>query len=110
MNTNGTEFNQERGQAAELKDTSRGQDSLTAGKCMMGNRNEFYYKDPVEQLSLETLDSDERKGSGVYNLQQGYTGHSMQWGVGGLGWGCPSRMQESHAEASVTEGPNLGGP
>lgn len=30
----------------------------------MGNGNEFHYKDRIEQLSLETLDSEERKGSG----------------------------------------------
>lgn len=32
-------------------------------KCVMGNGNAFQYKDRIEQLSLETLDSEERKGS-----------------------------------------------
>lgn len=32
-------------------------------RCKMGNGNEFHYKDRIEQCFLETLDSEERKGS-----------------------------------------------
>lgn len=73
MSTNGTEFNQGRGQAAEKKDTAEVRTASQRGKwlawrykCMMGNRNEFRYKDRVEQFSLETFDSEEREGSGGY--------------------------------------------
>lgn len=122
MNTNGTEFNQERGQAADLKDTAEVRTASQRGKwlawrykCMMGNRNEFHYKD---QLSLETLGSDERKGSVVYfsKVIQVIVCSGV-WGLGGAVLG--EWMQESHAEAlnsSVIaskrsdEGPNQGGP
>lgn len=50
MNTNGTKFNQEREQAAEIKDTAEVRAALQRGKwlawrykCMMGTRNEFRY-------------------------------------------------------------------
>lgn len=59
------------GQAVQIEDSAEVRTGSRKGKwlawrykCMMGNGNESHYKDRKEQLSLETLDSEERKGSG----------------------------------------------
>lgn len=117
MNINGTEFNQERGAGCSNRDSAEVRTGAQKGKwlawrykCIMGNGNEFHYKDRIEQLSLETLDSEERKGSGgpVSKVVQVTVCNGMR------GTYPHGRMQEKHeGAATVTskrshEGANQG--
>lgn len=117
MNINGTEFNQERWAGCSNRYSAEVRTGAQKGKwlawrykCIMGNGNEFHYKDRIEQLSLETLDSEERKGSGVPFSKV------MQVAVccGMRGIHPHGRMQENHVGAAVVaskrshEGANQG--
>lgn len=68
-------------------------------KCIMGNGNAFHYKDRIEQLSLETLDSEERKGSGgPFSKVVQVTVCSGMRGIHPQG-----RMQANHVGAATSD-------
>lgn len=117
MNINGTEFNQESGVGCSNRDSAEVRTGAQKGKWLawryksiMGNGNELHYKNRIEQLSLETLDSEERKGSGgPFSKVVQVTVRNGTRGIYPQG-----RMQENHeGSATVTskrshEGANQG--